>query len=401
MAFKDYFIKKPQLEPHTLTVETGVGNTMTDVYSFNLKTDYTKPFQTNYRNSNGFYFGADNAYPDDLNNLYNSSPLHSRSIQLKKLLTVGEGFDVDGKDKLDGESKIKLNQLLNQFENMYDNLAFDYFLHSRVYIQITWNSNNTKIIKLERIAPEKIRVAEVDNRMQPTSYYYCYDWSQLGRFGKVKIAKFDQQNTKEKVQLYVHQVESAGMKTYALPSYVSGLNWVVLDSEMSAYHKSNITNSLNPSMLIEFFRSPANDEEKQKTLQSLNDSFAGSRNTGKVMVLFNPSVDSAAKVTQLEPNKLDKTFMSLTDTIQRQILYSHSINPILLGLKTAGSLGDSGEVESSYKLFNKSIIKPAQKDLERIFNSFITTNGLYNELHFKEADIYTIQTQITETNNPI
>ncbi len=89
----------------------------------------------------------------------------------------------------------------------------------------------------------------------------------------------------------------------------------------------------------------------------------------------------------MDPNKLDATFLSLTDTIQRQICYSHQLDPQLLGLKTPGSLGNSGDFIYSFNLFNQTIIQPAQRELESIFNTFIAINGIGSKLRFNDVDI--------------
>ena len=105
------------------------------------------------------------------------------------------------------------------------------------------------------------------------------------------------------------------------------------------------------------------------------------------MVTFSDGKELAPTVTQMEANKLDKTFLQLTDTIQRQICYAHSIDPQLLGLKTPGSLGNSGELEYAYGIFNSAVIQPAQKDIENIFNQFIGINGLGVKMTLNEPNI--------------
>jgi hypothetical protein len=145
---------------------------------------------------------------------------------------------------------------------------------------------------------------------------------------------------------------------------------------------------LNPSLFIQFYEKPNTEEEKQRIKSGLQNTFGGARKAGKAMVNFADGKDFAPTVTQLEPNKLDKTFLSLTDTIQRQLCYAHQIDPQLLGLKTPGSLGNSCEMETSYRIFNATVIQPAQKDLENIFNELIAINRLATKIQFVEADIY-------------
>lgn len=389
MALKDWFTRQEQTQPiETFDNQSNLGS----IHSFMMDYNLSQPTQNFFGNINGYYFGADNLYPQMLNNLFNSSPAHSYALLFKKLMSVGKGYQTTNTMNSPMGDLIALNQLLSQWDCFYKDLALDYFLHSQIYIQVTWNSDNTKIVKLERLAPEKMRIATVDKYKNALSYYFCYDWYQTGLFEKIELPRFDQYNKKDKVQVFCFQVKSPGMLLYALPTYLSAYNWIVLDSEMGVYHKSNILNSINPSVLVEIFKKPANEEEKQAIITALNKSYAGARAAGRAMIVFNNDVATKTNVTQMQANQLDKTFLNLTDTIVRQILTGHQINPVLLGVKTAGSLGDSGEIESAYNLFSEGVIKPAQEDLESIINLFISINGLTNKIHFDKPDIFTVST---------
>lgn len=380
MAIRDFFIKKEKTET---VIQKHVNS---DVQTFGINYDYSLPIETLNKTSRGYLYGVNGMFPQELNRLYNQSPLHSAIINFKKLLTTGNGYSIIGAPT-DMNGMIALNQATNQFDSILNEMSLDLFMHSRICLKITWNKDNTKILKIERISPEKIRISEVNDHMEPIEYFYNWDWSYQGKYPTVKYPKFDTFNKKDKVQLLMYQVSSPGMKLYAEPSYQSCLNWVVLDSEMSQYHKANITNSVNPSLLIQYYEKPSTQEEKQKVLFDLNQSFAGARKTGRSMITFSDGKDLSPSVTQLEANKLDKTFLSLTDTIQRQISYSHQIDPQLLGLKTPGSLGNSGEFLYAFNLFNQSVIQPAQKEIEMILNEFLAINKITAKIKLNDVDI--------------
>jgi hypothetical protein len=360
----------------------------TSLQAFNLNVDYnTMAYQDLFKGPRGYLFGENGLFPQELNQFVKKSPLHNAILNLKKLLTTGNGYEVEGFDSLSMKDKITLNQLTSQFDSMVNELAMDYFIHSRIALKITWNADNTKIIKIKRISPDKIRINDVDSEMEPINFLYNWDWVYYSKYPTIKYPKFDQSNKTDKVQLLYVQVESAGMRLYAEPSYQSALNWIILDAEMSNYHRANILNSINPSMMIQFFFEPETQEEQQAIIRGIHNSFAGTSNTGKLLTTFSPDRDSAPEVTQLEPNKLDATFLQLTDTIQRQICYAHQINPILLGLKTSGSLGNATEFPYAFNLFNQQVIQPAQLVLQSILNDLISINGVTSQVSFNDADI--------------
>jgi len=390
MGIFNFFTKKQDFVVPTAEIKR-IDST---VETFNCAYDYSQPVEYVNKTARGYLFGVNGMFPQELNRLYHQSPLHSTILNFKRLMTVGNGYDFSSDiTKIPGNDKLALNQLTIQFDNQMNDIAMDYFIHSRICLKITWNKDNTRILKVERISPDKIRIEDVNDEMKADCYLYNWDWTYPSKCETKSYAKFDQFNKKDKVQIYVFQVSSPGMKLYAEPQYQSALNWVALDSEMSSYHKANILNSVNPSILIQYFQKPGTKEEKQQVLFDLNSSFAGSKKTGRAMVTFSDGKDLAPTITQMDANKLDKTFLSLTDTIQRQICYAHQIDPQLLGLKTPGSLGNSGDFAYAFTIFKQSVIIPAQIDLSSILNGFLAINGLGIKLKYKEPEL-----EITQTN---
>lgn len=384
MGLFNIFNKTEKTQTEFIQTKKEFGN---EVDGFTFNTDYSKPIQEPYKSSRGYLYGVNGMFPAELNHLYNQSPLHSAIINFKTLLTSGNGLVGVGVENLDTAQKIAFNQLMVQFSAIESEITMDYFIHNRFALKITWNEDNTKVLKVERFGADTVRVNDLDKQMQPVNYIYCWDWSNPSKYSTTIYPKFDQQNKKEKVQILMYQAASPTKKIYVEPSYISCLNWVQLDAQMSEYHRANIQNSLNPSMLIQFFERPGLPEEKQAILDGLNNSFAGAKKSGRAMVTFSSGKELAPEVTQMEPNKLDATFLQLTDTIQRQICYAHSIDPQLLGLKTPGSLGNSGELEYAYNIFNQAIIQPAQKQIEKVLNQLLMINGLGVKVKFNDVEI--------------
>ncbi len=354
--------------------------------SFALKSDYSKPSLTVNKSSNGYTFGDDNLYPQQLNNIYHSCGLHQSILDFKKLLTVGNGFSADT-STLNERQKLAYHALKLQLEDIMNGVAQDYFIHATVALELIFNDDHTKVIKVNRLPGESLRIENVDGRMKPLSFFYSYDWTQLSKYPKVRLPKYDPSNKTDKSQVFYFQVESPGMNIYSLPSYSAGIPWCLMNAQSAVWHTANIDQSLNPSVKVDIYRMPANKEEERNTLTRLNQSFAGAKNAGRAIVMWHQNKETASDFTQLEPNKLDKTFLSLSDTIQREICYSHKIDPIVLGLKTPGSLGQSSEWAYSFQTFTKGVISPAQKDLERIFNNIFQINGIPTQIKFNTVEL--------------
>lgn len=353
------------------------------VEAFEIHNKYTSSTQILHKTMDGY---LPKINPAIINDLYSESPLHSAIINFETLLTSGNGFVIDNMPE-DMKSIISINQLTVQFDDSINAATQDYFLHSRIHFLITWNEDNTKILKIKRLAPDTVHINDLDAQNEPINFLYNWNWLDKSNNKTVKYAKFDQLNTKDKEQIFMWQGVSPGKKLYADVDYSSSIKWILIDSEMATYHSTNIENSLNPSLLVQFFEKPETPEEKTVILRDLVSSFAGARKTGRAMLTFSNGKELSPIVTQMEPNKLDKTFLGLTDTVQRQICYSHSVDPILVGLKIPGSLGNSQELEYQYNLFNQSKIQPAQRIIEKIYNSFLAINGLGVKIKLVDVNI--------------
>ncbi len=369
--------------------------------TFKLNQNYSQPVINERYSGRGYmFYGQDNMYPEYLKKMYAGSSLHASLINFKKIMTVGNGFVIDT-TKLKGMELIEANQILNQFDGekslnkILDKISLNYWMYGSVYIKVTWNADNTKIIKREVISGDSIRLGEHDKFGKVTSYYYCFDWTQTGRYPIVKLPAYDKENTKEKAQIYAFILDTPITKFYSAPVYQTAGNWIMLDAEIGNYHKSNIFNSINPSFALKFYKKPGSPEERDMILRGIEENFAGSSNTGRAMVFFSDGKETAPDIEPINVSNIDKQFQVTADAIQRNILYAHGISPILMGFKTPGSLGSGQELPIAYEIANNSVIKPAQKDIEEIINNIFQLNGITVDFKLKSVDLFTITPNLT------
>ena len=117
---QDIQLKTEDIKPFDTTLKT-----------FNINIDYSQTSDYLNRTANGYLYGVNGLFPQELNKCFHQSPLHAAIINFKKLLTTGNGYSIDSSG-LDGMGKISLNQLTSQFDTMLNEIAMDYFIHSRV-----------------------------------------------------------------------------------------------------------------------------------------------------------------------------------------------------------------------------------------------------------------------------
>ena len=339
------------------------------------------------RTSRGYLDSPNGLYGNFLNDLYSSSPIHGALINLKSMLTAGNGYTIEGAEDFDMKNKIQLNQLTNQFDKIIDNgLVLDYFIHNRVCLLVTWNRDNTKIIKLKRLNPASVNINTINAQFEPIDYLYCWNWALFGsKVPVIKYAKFDQSNLKDKNQILMVQYQNPEQRLYSMPTYKGAIKSILTDKESDTHQLAWLKNAMSPSVVISFpFDLDA--EEKAELIDGLRSDFTDTENAGKVFTTFSKTRDVLPSITQLAPLDVASGFLDLVDTTTRKICLGHGVDPQIIGLKTAGSLGNADFVYQ-YNLFNQGQIQPAQQKIQAILNDLLSINGLPVMASFRDVDI--------------
>lgn len=319
------------------------------------------PYVNARQQVNGYIrFGADNLYPQLINQLYYTSPLHSAIVDFKVNATIGGGYELkvdanaSAMEKVDVysfEKRIKLDRVLEA-------LTKDDVMHNRVYFKLRFNEIGD-LIEIKHIGAEKVRKDKFGN-----AYFLCYDWS--SQIDIETIYPYDARKF-QKECLYIYEKQCVGQDVYPLPSYTSAFNWAFLDGEMSYLQKSNILNSIFPSFAILFPKKPQSEEEKNAIRKTVEQG-KGARNGGKTLAFFANAKDQLPEIQAIPTNANDNLFQTTTESIDSKICQAHTIDPILMGIRVSGKLGSGSDIKQSYTIFEKNVIIPQKNRIEKIVN---------------------------------
>ena len=307
-------------------------------------------------------FGSSNLFPELLNQLYYTSPLHGAIVDFKTNAIVGGGYTLETA-KMTSEDKLKLytfekKMKLNKTSKA---IAQQLIVHHRVYFKLCYNKKG-ELYKIENVSPEKVRVSR-----DRITYFMCDDWS--ARIDVISIKKAHPTNT-DLEQLYVYEIMTLGQEWYSLPQYTSALNFAFLSGELSYFAKSNIQNSVFPSFAMMFPKRPQSEEEKHMIKNTI-DRLKGAANAGKAVAFFANSADQLPKIEALPVNNNDKLFHEASALNTEQICFSHTIDPILMGVRTTGALGGGADIKQAYVVFEKNVVMPLRDQVEEIVNELL------------------------------
>ena len=329
-------------------------------------TNLSLPFVDDRFQARGYVpFGEDNLYPQYLNQMYYTSPLHSAIVNYKVNAVCGGGYEllVDGLTAMDKVDSYAAEKRIGIRRNMKP-VLLDLIVHGRVYFII--HVRNGKAIKFKRLGAEKVRISKCK-----TMYLVNDNWLYL-----TKIDKYEPYHPecKDGVYIYACENQSLGQDIYSLPSYTSALNWVFLDGEMSYLHKSNIQNSVFPSFAMMFPKKPQGREEMELIKETVN-KLKGAENAGKAVAFFANNQEQLPKIEAIPTNNNDQLFIQTDGRIDEKICQAHEIDPLIMGIRVSGKLGSGMELQQSYQTFEKNVIIPLREELEYIFNDLLEISG--------------------------
>lgn len=373
---KTFFEK--QIKTEVVNVNDGKMSFSTPFFKIG-KGDLGKPFISTWYTVSGIVqFGSDNLYPQILDQLYYTSPMHSGCLEFISRAAIGGGYEyttppVTGVEKVD----LYTFEKKNKFKKIFRYLPIDFLIHKRVCFLIKKDVQG-KFVSMTKLNPATIR-----NNQTIDKFVYCQDWSR--RTGLIEYNKYTP-NGKDLESIYVYHAESVGQDTYPLPSYISILNDVFLDGEISFLQKANIQNSIWPSLAIRIPKLFASDEEREDFKKGIVDN-SGASGGGKIIFLQGQGIENTPELVTVATNQNDKLFDSTIENVFNKICFAHGINPSIMGIKVAGSLGNAQELEMSYSIFEKNVIMPLRDELTEIYDELLDIAGVKNSIEINDFQI--------------
>lgn len=318
-------------------------------------------------------YGEDNLFPDYLISLMNRSAKHNAILKRKAMMIGGNGWDLNNLDGVAAQFVANPYNDMNLNEIVF-RTAYDLELFGAFALEIIYSKDRSKIAEINYIPANKVRLSEDYKYV-----YYSNDWSNLRKFAPVKYPAFDPKNPVASQILYVKEYRP-GSEYYGQPEYLSCINWVALEWEISTFHLNQVQNGFMPSMIINFTTGVPSDQEMKDVIRQLKSDYQGAQGE-TVMFLFSDGQEQVAQITPIQLNNSDERFIMLNKEITQGILTGHSVtNPGLFGISQEGELGQKNIILESLEMFQGMYIEPKQQIIEGIYNRLLRFNNSQSKL---------------------
>lgn len=347
---------------------------------------YSAPEQKVVMGTDWVLYGTDsewkNRYPDYLISLFNTSAKHNAIIRGKVDYIVGGGIEVNGELGTMAAAQLQAFIKGNDLNDLLGQVAMDIELFGGCAIEVTYNATNAKIARLSHLTFTKVRLSKDEK----TIYYSPDGWKKSKPEDVKSFAAFNASNPVPTSVLYVKTYEPT-KSVYPLPSYIGAIPYIELDGEIANFHLNGIKNGFMAGTMISFFNGEPTPDDKRAIEQKVNDKFAGTDNSNKILLTFNDTKDQGPEITSLNGNDLDGRFAVLNSTVQQEIFTGHRIvDPALFGVKSEGLFTTRNQIRDSFELFQNTYIASRQAFIEDVFNGLASVNGLPKAISIKEVE---------------
>lgn len=355
--------------------------------------DLSQPFVDDYFNR-GFswvFFGENNLYPQILNQLYISAPMHQACCNFKKYSVIGEGYEWSGYDDLDVAKKIALKQFetMSNFKSAVNSGVLNWIKHGRLIVLLHYNKETKRYTHFRNVDPQDFRNNHVGLfQNTPTAYFYSRDWTR-----STSMAKFSPYSPSNQDEWQVLEVRNdvGGFDAYGMPDWVSSANWANVGADTSLLHKSAIENGIQPSVIYKYpyIMSP---DERITWEDGMRRNAKGAKNYGRAMKVESQSKDLSPDIEVVKTTDNHKLFEQTSKEYKEEVAISHNIDPVLMGVRVAGSLGATEEIKFSAKQFEKIWLNQNRQIIEDFYRKIADICQLDAKFIINKTEVISIVT---------
>ena len=306
-------------------------------------------------------WGTRNSYPDYLLDLYNNVPTLRAIINGNIDFIAGD--DVSILPLTQHLTNGIMNNRGDHIREQIKDISKDYEIYGGFALQIIRN-----------LIGEVAEVYYIDMRFLRTNkegnvFYYCEDWSKSVRKDVIVYPAFmpnlnwealddEARNRNASSILYVKNVHT---QVYPAPLYAASIKACEIERLIDDFHLSDINNHFVSSAIINFNNGIPDDDVKEQIEREFTEKFCGASNGGRTAFSWNPNKESATDIVEFEVKDFGERYKTLSDHSRQQIFTAFRANPNLFGIPTEGNGFANEQYAESFKLYNRTQIKPVQR----------------------------------------
>lgn len=324
-------------------------------------------------------YGTDNLFPQYIYELYTHSSQMNAIIDTMKDYIEGNGIVSNYKEIV--------NRKGDTFDLFIEKLIMDYLLFGGFAFQIIRNKGH-EICELNWLDFRYIRVNEDEDLI-----FYNKEWSN----GRVQPKVYDRywKGSIQPNSVFYYKGRQT-RNQYPEPCYIAALTSLEISTQIPDYHLNNLTNGFHPSAIVNFNNgSNLSDDVMDEIEEKIKEKFTGTKNASKIMLSFNDNTEHATTIERLADEGNVDIYNTLKDNVEKDIYSAFRINKLLMGDGSESTGFNKQAYLESFALYNKTVIGPIQKEMEKVINGVLGEGAL----HFDKFTVDWSETGADEDNS--
>lgn len=298
-------------------------------------------------------YGEDNLFPQYLIDLYNSSVVHHALVNSIGQMIFGNGLRGD----VIGEAWAQETGLADEIRKA----CIDLKLQGGFYLEVLWNLEHKTVKKVRHTPFEQWRTGKTDKNGRIKRFYHCLNWEDTVK-NKVRDYEAFDENGQDQVQILYVRPFSVGSMHYPKPDYIGAVNWIEVDKQVSIYHNSNLRNGMSPGFAIHWKNGTPPKHKREEIRRDIERQLTGVRNSGNFWMTFSDGGDTTPDITPFELSQASEQYQFVSEESTNKIMIGHRVTtPAMFGVKTAGQLSGSSELDAARKIFHENVIQQNQQ----------------------------------------
>ena len=323
--------------------------------------------------------GRNNEFFQYVIDRYNGSPTNAALIDAYIDRIYGKGISIINAHQNASEYAALLS-IINPKE--LRKLVSDFELFGSCVGQIIYSkSKKRRITSIEHLPRLNVAPNKTNNKGLIDKYWICKDWSNIINNKPVSYPAF---GSNAKTEIFEIKAYKAGKTYFADPDYLAGLQYAMLEEEISNFSVNHIQNGLSAGYIINFNNGEPPEEIKDDMERNVHQKLTGSSNAARVILSFNDNKDTAPTVEAIPTNANHEQWQFWADEARQQLLVSHRVTtPMLFGVKDNTGLGNNAqEMKEGSKLLHETTIRPKQNTILDALQEIVQVNDISSPLTF-------------------
>lgn len=323
-------------------------------------------------------FGENNSYFQYIIDRYRNSTTNNAVINAITHLVYGRGLSALDASKKPNEYA-QLMAMLSK--NDVRQIATDFYMFGQCAIQVHYNDKHDSIVKGFHIAVNLLAPQKCDKDGNINNYFYSDNWENTREFIPKLIPAYG--TSKEKIEILYIRPYMVGMKYFAMPSYIGGIGYALLEEEIQNYLINDTQNGFSGTKVVNIIGEFTEEQQRTRSNQ-IQQKLTGAQGK-KVIVSFSGSKELQTEVTDIPLNDAPEHYQYLSTECTEKILLAHKVvSGLIFGVaKSSGFSSNADELKMATVLFDNMVIRPIQDRLIEAFDTMLSFNKISLKLYFK------------------